>query len=94
MLTLTLRVTQKHAFFVHQIFTPFFYLESLFQNVSYAKRKVWAMLKKERKEKYPYQKGMREKKESMPKSMKKRKERKKRNKDSPYYQKKGIHSKR
>ena len=46
--TLTLRVTHKHAFSVHQIITPFIYYESLFQKVSYAKRIVWAILKKER----------------------------------------------
>ena len=71
MLTLTLRVTQKHAFFVHQIITPFIYHVSLSQKFHVPKRIVWAMLKK-RKRKISMQKGMREK-NCMPKSMKKRK---------------------
>ena len=35
-----------------------------------------------------------ERKKSMPKSMKKKKKKKERNKDSPYFQIKGIHPKR
>ena len=48
MLTLTLRVTQKHVFCPPKIKTPFIYHESCFPKYSYAKKKYGAMLKKER----------------------------------------------
>ena len=51
LLTLTLRVTQKHAFSVHQIITPFIYHVSLSQKFHVPKRIVWAMLKKEKEKK-------------------------------------------
>ena len=38
LLTLTLRVTPKHAFSVHQIITPFIYHVSLSKKISYAKK--------------------------------------------------------
>ena len=53
---------QKHAFFVHQIITPFIYHVSLSQKFSYAKKIVCAMLKKEER-KISIPKGIREKKE-------------------------------
>ena len=76
LLTLTLRVTQKHAFFVHQIITPFIYHVSLSQRFSYAKKNSMGYAKKRRKrKKYPCQKAW-EKKICIPKSMKKKTEKK------------------
>ena len=73
MLTLTLRVMQKHAFSVHQIITPFTILCVLSQKISYAKKRiVWAMLKKE--EKKDVHAKRHERKKCMPKIMRKRKE--------------------
>ena len=75
--------------------TPFIYHVCLSQNFSYAKKTVWAMLKKEEKKNVHAKRH--ERKKCMPKSMKKRKEKErkgKRNKDSPYFQIKGSHSKR
>ena len=46
LLTLTLRVTHKHAFSVHQIITPFIYHVSLSNFFHMPKWIVWAMLKK------------------------------------------------
>ena len=48
MLTLTLRVTQKHVFRPPKIKTPFIGHESFSPKFSYAKNKYGAMLKKER----------------------------------------------
>ena len=48
MLTLTLRVTQKHAFSVHQIKSPFICHECFPPKLSYEKKKYGAMLKRER----------------------------------------------
>ena len=56
-------------------------------------RIVWAMLKKREKRKISMPKGMSEKMHAKEHEEKKRK-RKERNKDSPYFQIKGIHSKR
>ena len=57
------------------------------------KRTVWAMLKKgEGKEKYPCQKAW-EKKMNAKEHEEKKRKRKERNKDSPYFQIKGIHPK-
>jgi hypothetical protein len=47
MLTLTLSVTQKHDFSIHQINTPFIYHNPFSSKFSYAKKKYGAMLKKE-----------------------------------------------
>ena len=77
LLTLTLKVTQKHAFSVHQIITPFVYHVSLSQKFHVPKRIVWAMLKKEEKKKKNIHAKKHERKKCMPKSMKKRKEKKK-----------------
>ena len=91
LLTFTLRVTQKHAFSIHQIITPFIYHVSLSQKFHVPKIIVWAMLKKEekrRKRKISMPKGMREK-NACQRAWRKRK--RKRNKDSPYFQ--GIHPK-
>ena len=71
LLTLTLRVTQKHAFSIHQIITPFIYHKSLSLKFHMPKRIVWAMLKKEEKNIHAKR---HERKKCMPKSMKKRKE--------------------
>ena len=46
MLTLTLRVTQKHVFRPPKIKTPFIYHESFSPKVLYAKNKYEVMLKK------------------------------------------------
>ena len=93
LLTLTLRVMQKHIFFVHQIITPFIYHVSFSQKFSYAKKNSMGYAKKrERKEKkYPCQKAW-EKKNACRRAW--RKEKKERKKDSPYFQIKGIHPKR
>jgi hypothetical protein len=48
MLTLTLRVTQKHVFRPPKIKTPFVCHESLSPKFSHAKKKYGAMLKRER----------------------------------------------
>ena len=46
MLTLTLRVTQKHVFCPPKIKTPFIYHESFSPKFSYAKQEVWGHAKK------------------------------------------------
>ena len=48
MLTLTLRVTQKHIFHPPKIKTPFTFHESFSPKFSYAKKKYGDMLKRER----------------------------------------------
>ena len=73
MLTLTLRVTQKHVFSVHQIITPFIYYESL-KNFICQKNSMGYT--KKRKMSMP--KGMREKMHAKEHEEKKRK-RKERN---------------
>ena len=73
LLTLTLRVTQKHAFSIHQINTPFVYHVSLSQKFDMPKRIVWAMLKKEKEKKNAMPKGMREKMHAKEHEEKKRK---------------------
>ena len=90
LLTLTLRVTQKYIFSIHQIITPFIYHVSLSQKFHVPKRIVWAMLKKEGK-KYIHAKRHERKKQCMLKSMKKREEI---NKDSSYFQRKAFIQKR
>jgi hypothetical protein len=76
---------------------------SLSQKFSCAKRKIWAMLKKERKS---MSRGMRKKrniyiwtsvqtiKHWVLRCLSEKKKRKERNKDSPYFQNKVIHPKR
>ena len=94
LLTLTLRVTLKHAFFIYQIITPFIYHVSLSQKFHVPKRIVWAMLKKGKKRK--------RKKISMPKGMREKgvqrcppkKREKKHSPPSPYFlEKNEIHDK-
>jgi hypothetical protein len=81
MLTLTLRVTQKHAFSIHQINTPIIYYEPFSPKFSYAKKKYEAMLKKERD---IWSSQNRKRKEKRMEHMKVPKYWKKR--DSPYFQ--------
>ena len=50
MLTLTLRVTQKHVFHLPKIKTSFICHESFSLKFSYAKKKYESMLKRERHE--------------------------------------------
>ena len=90
LLTLTLRVTQKRAYSVHQIITPLVYHESLFLKFHMPKRKVWAVLKKEKKNIHAKEAW---EKKFMPNCMNKRKKRE-RSEDSPYFQIKRIHPKR
>jgi hypothetical protein len=46
MLTLTLRVTQKHVFHPPKIKTPFICYESFSPKFSHAKKEVWGYAKK------------------------------------------------
>ena len=89
LLTLTLRVTQKHAFSIHQINTPFVYHVSLSQKFDMPKRIVWAMLKKEKEKKNVHAKRH-ERKKIHAKEHEEKKIKKKRNKDNPYFQIKGF----
>ena len=82
LLTLTLRVTQKHAFSVHQIITPFVYHVSLSQKFSYAKKNSMSYAKNE-KRKISMPKGMR--KNACQRAWRKEKKKKERNEDSPYF---------
>ena len=64
LLILTLRVTQKHAFFAHQnnYSVHFIMCLSLSIKIHVPKRRIWAMLKTEReKRKISMPKGMKEK---------------------------------
>ena len=93
LLTLTLRVTQKHVFSVHQIITPFTLSCVSLSKTSYAKKNSTGYASKGEKEKYPCQKAW-EKKIACQRAWRKEKKKKKkeREKDSPYFQIKGIHS--
>ena len=91
LLTLTLRVMHKYAFSIHQNNYSIHLSCPSLSKISCDKKNSMGYAKKREKEKYPCQKAW-EKKRSMPKSMKKRK-RKDRNKDSSYFQIKGIYSK-
>ena len=75
-LTLTLRVTQKHAFFVHQNNYSIHLSCVLVKKFHMPKIIVWAMLKKEKekeKNKISMPKGMREKMHAKEHEEKKRK---------------------
>jgi hypothetical protein len=88
LLTLKLRVTQKHAHFIHQIITPFTLSCASLSKISDAKKNSISYAKKRREKiKISMPKGMKKMnaKEHEEKKRKEKKRSKERNKDSPCF---------